>query len=231
MSAHGSEQEAAAGGMPARITPVLVLSAVERAERQRPSPPPTGPPGVTLGEILDHLAAPRRSATAREVRATLAALADEAAVEHARRRGVGVFTLAARGRRRLTQARRGRGASPVLPESPQHRAWREARELSARALPVMRARLQATLAATATALDNDQSERSDTWLALAERLRGEARAIGCALHCLRDWPEPVEAGPDVEDLREPGDELLGAAARAAMRGLRSGRRNPRTWLC
>jgi DNA-binding PadR family transcriptional regulator len=210
--------------------PTIVLAAVDRAVRQRPFPPFGGPPGATLGEILAHLDVGRRSGTARAVRQTLAALADEGQVEHGRRRGVAVFALTTRGRRRLERARRAAGGSLPLPESPQHRAWREARELAASELPVLTDRLREAVADTRARLGSDAEGRSDDWLELAERLRASARGVGSALYCLQEWPEPDEAGPDVDDLREPGDETMEPEARTRLRQLRTGRRNPRTWL-
>ena len=201
----------------------VVLAAVERAERHRAS---AGPPGVTLAEVLAHLATPRRSPAARAIRAALAVLEREGALTPGGRGAVPVWGLSPRGRRRLAAA----GAGVRLPESPQHRAWRETRELARSELPALRAGLQAALTDASAALAGPSQGAADVWLELAERLRAHARALGCAMHCLEDWPEPDDARADVDHLGSAQEEDLDAGARARLRALRSGRRNPRTWL-
>ena len=204
---------------------VQVLAATERAERHRA--------GEALGvpdwAILAHLDVARRSGAARAVRGQLQLLLTDGALERSRRHGREVWALTGSGARQLARARRSEG-DPPLPESPQHRSWRNARTAAALELERFRATLRRSL---------DEAERllaaegppphSDAWLALAETLRRDARRVGSASHCLYEWCEPDDARADVDDHREPGDCALPERRRAAIRALRVGRRNVLLW--
>jgi hypothetical protein len=106
---------------------VVVLAAVERAERHAGRS--ETPAGVPWWEILDHLGIARRSVRGRGVRAQVEALVAAGALGAGRRHGVQVWSLTSAGRRRLRRALRA-GGVPVLAESPQHRAWQQARGLA-----------------------------------------------------------------------------------------------------
>ena len=137
------------------IPDVTVLAAIDRAERHR------GRPGVPVWLIFEHLGIPRRS---RRVRAQLQALVEGGSIEQRRAHGVDVWALASNGRRRL------RGAGRVdLPESPQHRQWRNARTPAAQEIERFRASRWVTLPTEASALLDD-TPGSDVWFELAEGL-------------------------------------------------------------
>ena len=96
-----------------QIPDVTVLAAIDRAERHR------GRLGIPVWLIFEHLGIPRR---ARRVRAQTQSPLQDGAIEQRRAHGVDIWALAPNGRRRL------QGAGRVdLPESPQHRDWRNAR--------------------------------------------------------------------------------------------------------
>jgi hypothetical protein len=206
-----------------RPSAALVLAAVDRAQRHR------GAAGaaVSVRCVLDHLSLRPRSAGARSVRGALGVLVESGALARARAHGVEVFALTPAGLRRL-QRERSAGTVGELPESPQHRAWRNARTSAALEIARFRCSLAQALADGARLLEADPPH-SDEWLALGERLLAAARRVGSAYHCLHEWPEPDDARAEVDEGSEPGDDLLEPAERARVRALRAGRRNIRLW--
>ncbi|MGO9321732.1 MAG: hypothetical protein ACLQBY_13150 [Solirubrobacteraceae bacterium] len=196
-----------------QIPDVTVLAAIDRAERHR------GRPGVPVWLIFEHLGIPRRS---RRVRAQLQSLAQDGAVEQRRAHGVDIWVLAPSSRRRL------QGAGLVdLPESPQHREWRNARTLAAQEMERFRASLGDALK-EANARPSDTSG-SDAWFELAERLQRAARRLGSATYCLHEWMEPDDDRADIDDHISPGDLSLNPRERQRRQARRAGRRNIRLW--
>lgn len=193
-----------------------VLAALDRAARHRL--PSSGP--VAARALLEHLALAPRSGAARVARDRLAQLERAGLLTASREHGVPVWSLSERGAVALARA-----GAPSLPESPRHRAWRQARIAAARELPRFAARLGATLAEAERMLDATPS--SAQWLALGARLDGECRRIGSAWHCLREWPEPGDETGD------PDASVLAGAdtreAREALRARLAALRNVRLW--
>jgi hypothetical protein len=202
----------------------LVLAAVERAGRHQPH----ATSAVPVWSILDHLAVSRRSAAARHVRARLGALTTDGWLQRTSRHGVPTWELTSRGVRRLRQARRD-GGFPPLPESPQHRAWRNARTVAAEELERFRASLREGLRRAELLLDAEPPPHSDAWLALAHELQRSCRRVASASHCLYEWSEPDDERPDVDQRSEPGDAELDDDERARRQTRRTGRRNLRLW--
>ena len=114
----------------------LILAALGRAIRHRGGEryPPAGP-------IYAHLDIPSRSGSARHVYRRLLALAAAGVLERSRRLDFTVWSLTSTGKRRLSRALRA--GIVELPESPQHRAWRDARTLAAREIDRIRDELAA----------------------------------------------------------------------------------------
>jgi hypothetical protein len=196
-----------------KIPDVTVLAAIDRAERHR------GRPGVPVWLIFEHLGIPRRS---RRVRAQLQALVQAGAIEQRRTHGVDVWALAPSGRRRL------QGAGQVdLPESPQHREWRNARTLAAQEIVRFRGSLHDALAAVMAELDGTPD--SDAWFELAEGLRGAAWRLGSATYCLHEWIEPSDDRADIDDHISPADLALNPSECRRRQARRVGRRNTRSW--
>jgi hypothetical protein len=196
-----------------QIPDVTVLAAIDRAERHR------GRAGVPVWLIFEHLGIPRRS---RLVRTQLQSLAQDGAIEQRRAHGVDVFALAPNGRRRL------QGAGPVdLPESPQHREWRNARTLATQEIQRFRASLGDALKEASALLDDTPG--SDAWFELAEELRGAARRLGSATYCLHEWMEPSDDRADIDDHISPADGTLNPRERQRCQARRAGRRNTRLW--
>jgi hypothetical protein len=170
------------------ITDDLVLAAVERAEchQQRR--------GVSISRIKAHLAAPVRTRRARQVNATVAALADVGLLEHFREHSQDYWTLTESARERL----RGRfNMAERLPESPQHKHWRTARRIAGQELERYREVLRAVLTEAMALLDVPEgSPASEEWFKMSRRLGRHAERVGSATHCLLEWQEPSD---DVAD--------------------------------
>ena len=138
------------------------------------------------------------------------------------------WELTSAGRRRLQRARRA-GSVPPLPESPQHRAWRDARTAAAQEIERFRASLRDRLDEAALLLEADEPPHSDAWFELGEALQRACRRVASASHCLYEWVEPHDLRADVDDHLDPIDEGLDPAERARRRARRAGRRNIRLW--
>jgi hypothetical protein len=195
------------------IPDVAVLAAIDRAERHR------GRAGVPVWLIFEHLGIPRRS---RRVRAQLQSLVQDGAIEQRRAHGVDIWVLAPSGRRRL------QGAGRVdLPESPQHREWRNAHTLAAQEIERFRASLRGSLKEASALLGGTPD--SDAWFDLAEGLRRAARRLGSATYCLYEWMEPSDDRADIDDQVSPADLALDPRERQRRQAHRAGRRNTRLW--
>jgi hypothetical protein len=171
---------------------------------------------------------PPRRVSARHVRARWGALTTGGWLERASRHGVPTWELTSSGVRRLRRACRDGGA-PLLPESPQHRAWRNARTAAAEELERFRASLREGLRRAELLLDAEPPPHSDAWLELAHELQLACRRVASASHCLYEWSEPDDEHPDVDQRSEPGDAELDEDERARRQARRAGRRNLWLW--
>jgi hypothetical protein len=201
-----------------------VVAAVERAAHHRGKLPPA----VPVWAILEHLALARRSAAARHVRSRLSALQEAGLLDSSRRHGVATWELTSAGQRRLQRARRS-GGLPALPESPQHRAWRNARTSAGQEIDRFRASVREHLDEALLALAADPPPRSDDWFELADALQRSCRRLGSASYCLREWPEPEDAYADLDAGIDPGDAAIEHNQLVRLRALRTGRRNVALW--
>jgi hypothetical protein len=205
-------------------TDALVLAAIERAERHQAQ----HRSAVPVWAILEHLALAPRSAPARHVRARLDALQAAGSLACARRHGIATWALTSAGRRRAGRAARA-GELCALPESPQHRAWRNARTAAAQERERFQRLLRERLEHATALLDAEPPPHSDAWLELAEELQRACRRLASASHCLYEWAEPDDARADIDTHDEAGDRRLAPAQRRLMRARRAGRRNIRLW--
>lgn len=187
------------------LSDALILAALERAEQHSRR----DEPGVLYATVVDHLGLKMGSGTGRRMRPRFRELEASSLMRSFKRHGSVVYTFTEKGRKRLDACRRT-GVVAALPESPQHRAWREARDGSERRIGEFRAALQ-TLLDEAAALLVDDAAPSEAWFVLGERLQRACAWMGSATHCLREWAEPDDAQPDVDD------------------GPRHGRPNPGLW--
>lgn len=221
------------------VSDVLVLAAIDRAERHSGRGRDTR--GVPVWALLKHLDVASRTKRAREVSARLDALEAGGVLERGRRHGVPVWALTSRGRGRLSRARRA-GRVPVLPESPQHRAWREARGLAEERLGEFRLGVLEAVEHAQELLDVPTpgvpvlegpdaapGPGSDEWFELGEQLRRACRRLGSASYCLWEWREPDDSCADIDDYSGRCDKALAPKQRAERRARRPGRRNTQLW--
>jgi hypothetical protein len=214
----------------ARPSDELVLAALERAAHHQVHDSPAAP----AWSILEHLSVPRRSAAARHVSARLVAMHTAGLVERSRRHGVPTWELTGVAARRLRDARRA-GELPALPESPQHRTWRQARTAAEQEIDRFRDALRARLREATPMLEAASSRHgeprpnSDAWLELGEELQRACRRLASASYCLSEWAEPDDEWPDIDRHVEPSDAGFDASERAHRRARRAGRRNVRLW--
>jgi hypothetical protein len=211
------------GGELRQFEPVsddLVLAAVERAERHRERKDE----GVMMSDIAEHLGFVHGSWTTRRLRPQIEAFIAAGLLVRSRRHGVLIWGLTSGGRRRAARV----GESVVLPESPQHRVWRNARTLAAERIGGLREQVRGALEETAGVLGSD-GVRSDAWFALAERLELACGQLGSATYCLSEWAEPDDGSADVDDRTEPRDEQIDPDELGGVRYRRGGRRNVWKW--
>jgi hypothetical protein len=152
-------------------------------------------------------------------------------LERSRRHGMPVWALTDTGRRRLSRARRA-GEAPVLPEAPQHVAWRQARAAAEAGIDGFSEAVGEGVLQTFYLLDAlraGQTVSSDEWFAMAERLHRTCRRLGSAIHCLGEWREPTDERADIDDRQDPGDHQLAESERTHRQARRSGRRNTSRW--
>jgi hypothetical protein len=228
MPKKGSKQREADTGQ-RQFEPVsddMVLAAVDRAERHWPHK--HAERGVSLGQILPHLGFVRTAWITRNVRPQLEALVSGGVLRTSRRHGVAMWMLTEVGRKRLDTHHKS-GDVDELPESPQHRSWREARMLSAAHIDGFGVQLARDLDQAVALVQRDRRVGSDTWFELADRLSRGCRHLGSATYCLYEWDEPDDAGADVDDQEDPGDERLNPSQLRRRQSLRRGRRNTRQW--
>ena len=170
------------------LSNALILAAIERTERHMPR----NERGALYGMVVDHLGLPRHSGTGRRFRPRLKELEAAGVVESFRRNSCVVWTLTPKGQEQL------KNAGPVsLPESPQHRRWRESRSKAIERIAGFRKELRDALR-DARALLGNRETPSEAWFELGERLQRACSLIGSATHCSREWPEPSDDEPDVD---------------------------------
>jgi DNA-binding XRE family transcriptional regulator len=214
------------------VPDMLVLAAIDRAERHGDR----ATRGVPVWEVLGHLEIAVRTKRARQVRVLLEALEASGSLERSRRHSVPVWALTRSGRRRLSRARRA-GRVPALPESPQHRKWREARAMAGQRIEEFQLELRDAVEHAQELLDAPVPAspelvlglNSDLWFELGEQLHRACRRLGSASYCLWEWREPDGARADKDDLSAPCDGAFDARRRAVRQARRRGRRNPLLW--
>jgi hypothetical protein len=207
-----------------RFEPVsddVVLAAIDRAERHSHGERR----GILLGDIIAHLGFVRTGGwTTRQLRPQLDAFLAGGLLSAVRRHGMVLWALTDAGRERLA-AYHESGEIDELPESPQHRLWREARALSAAQIDGFAMELRRDLRDAVALVNRYRQVRSDNWFELAARLSDGCKRLGSATHCLFEWPEPDDARRDADKRADPSDEGLSEAALGWRRYLRSGRRD------
>lgn len=177
------------------ITDGLILAALERAEYQ------TGSSEVWLRVFVEHLGLEPTAPTSRRLRPDLGYLCHAGLLRHGEAKGREHWSLTAEGREELA---RSRAADVVrdLPESPQHRVWREARIRAQAELPGFRQIVGAALEEARELSAGYGHGSSAECFELAERLRSALWLLGSATHCMAEWQEPKDHIADVDP--DPG---------------------------
>jgi transcriptional regulator with XRE-family HTH domain len=172
----------------------VILAALGRAELHKGN----DRPGVHYLALVEHLGLRKGAVTSRRLRPRLRELVAAGLVREPRRRGHDLLTLTREGKRRL------KAAEPVsLPESPQHRKWRDGRAAAAERIGGFRDDARSALDGAAALLASEDAP-SDAWYALAGRLERACKRLGSATHCLREWAEPSDDARDVAEPRLAG---------------------------
>lgn len=196
-----NSQDESATELPPRI---LVLAAVDRAVRHLPARR-RAPARRILREcdgaapafvISDHLGYSRGTALRRGLRSELDALTREGQLEALTQSGVPVWALTSDGKKLVARYRRRAWAR--LPESSQHAAWREAREIAEHQHDALRARARSVVASAAALIDADVHDYA-ALIRAADDLRDVFRRFAGVTYCVFEWSEPDDIKADIDD--------------------------------
>ncbi len=169
----------------------LILAAIERAICHRGG----DEPDVALRVIKEHLGLPHNGWTTLQLRPKLEELEAAGLIEQSRRRSHDVWGLTDMGSRRLDAVR----SELTLPESTQHRIWREAQVAAGERITEFRTNLRSVLDDVNGLLDTDAPIPSATWFECGERLQRASWLLASATHCLHEWQKPDDSAPDTDD--------------------------------
>jgi DNA-binding PadR family transcriptional regulator len=184
-----------------------LIAAIDRAERHRlrhddrpaDSRRPEKP-GAWLETVKEHLGLNRGGWTTRQLRPQLDRLQAAGLIEQVRRNGAKVWHVTEAGQRHL-EAEQRTGRIPPLPESPQHRVWREARSQAEELIDSFRLDMRERLTGAASLLAAGDEVGSDRWITMAERLQFACERLSSATYCLFEWAEPDDAASDRPESR------------------------------
>jgi len=171
----------------------LLLAAIDRAYRHRRR---SENPGVRLASVKEHLGLEGGGASTRRLRPLWDGLRAACLIEPSEPRGQPLWRLTSAGVERLQAARKS-GGELELPESPQHRDWREARSTASEQITSFRGELRAALADAADLLVIEPPTESDSWREAGERLQRASSRVGWAVYCLSEWAEPDDSEADI----------------------------------
>ena len=86
-----------------------------------------------------------------------------------------------------------------MPESPQHRRWREARLTANQRIAGFRSDVRGVLDEALDLLETCPNASSATWFALTDQLHGTCWRLASATYYLREWQEPEDSAPNIDD--------------------------------
>ena len=185
---------------PEPLAPDLsLLAALDRAELHNPRRRP-GKKDAARPDIARHLGFEWHSGTARRLKAQLESLeADRCVVLGKRIPERSLVSLTRRGLTRLQRTRREAVAEAMLPEAPQHRAWREAREAAVISFDEFLGVTTRAVQDAETLLYKPAGGSSEELMRIGDRLRREFWRLASATYCLREWPEPDDGRRDSDE--------------------------------
>jgi len=194
-----------------------ILAALDRACRHRPGR------AASRWQLLEHLAVGKRTRRAQHVTVRLRELTRGGLLEQRREHNVPVWRLTRDGRRRLRQT----AGRVELPESPQHRRWRERHGQAPGELEEGARALRDAIREASALLDQQPpAAGSDAWLLAGIRLDAACRRLACASHCLYEWREPGDARADIDTGTASGVLVASDEEQRTLRARRLGRRTP-----
>src|ERR1700689_3112805 len=126
----------------------LVLAAIDRAYRHRRN---TDNPGVLFVDLKEHLGLPRSGSATLRLRPTWETLHADGLIEQSRQSNRVIWRLTEDGHKRIQAARRT--SQLPLPESPQHRTWREAHAAAGQRIDSLLGDLRIALSGATSALE------------------------------------------------------------------------------
>lgn len=174
------------------ITDGFILAAVERAERHKQDG------AVLTSDLTAHLGFEGGPSTNKHLWPRLEELRRAGLLTTAERRGEPFWSLTSVGRERLDKEREA-GEIGDLPESPQHRTWRHAREQAAVRIEGFKAELTEAVEEADDLINQYRPVMAKEWFALHTRLRWASWRFASAAYCLTEWPEPDDEFPDVDE--------------------------------
>jgi hypothetical protein len=185
----------------------LVLAAMQRAQLH------SGEGRFLKREVIEHLGLRRTATTTRRLRAPFKALREEGLIVEVSAQGAGHWRLTGAGERRLAAMRRA-GEVGELPDSPQRRRWRNARQLAGARIDEIKEDALKALEEADRLLSAAPGPSSAAIGELRARLWWSLERFALATYCAQEWPEPDEAcrdpdqNPDWRTLvqrRDPGN--------------------------
>lgn len=185
-------------GPPAPVSDERLLLAIGRV---RDHGVPSDEGRLHRARIAEHLGFAHSSATTKLLRPQLEAMESEGLLEAVRRRGADYWRLTPKGSRRVTSLRKSNG-SESLPESPQHREWRRAKEVAETYLPEIMEDLEADLEKGLELRNSSFHSFAGGEVSLSDvrrlgvRLNDHFSLFATGLYCLFEWPEPSDAKRD-----------------------------------
>jgi hypothetical protein len=181
----------------APVSDGLVLAAVERSEWHE------GADEIWVFVLAEHLGFEPARHTTRQLRPQLEYLRRAGSLTSTKKLGREYWSLTTAGREELNNSRQAEIVGE-LPESPQHREWRHARQKARGRMTEFRKLLYDALDDAGEVAASVDGACSGTWFELGERLRWAFWLLGSATYCMGEWIEPDDARPDID--QEPSSE-------------------------
>jgi hypothetical protein len=169
----------------------FILAAAARAECHEQAEE------VWVNVLTEHLGFKPEPATNASLFPQLESLRRAGLLTSTEKRGEPFWGLTDAGRGMLADFREA-GEVGDLPESPQHRAWRQARVKAAIQIDGLREELDQAVAAT-DRIHFLPPLRAKDLFALSERIRWALWRFASATYCLTEWAEPHDDYPDEDE--------------------------------
>jgi len=157
----------------------LLCAALDRARRHDLADE------VTADYVADELTTEPPTTTPDAVRTRLTELAERGLVNQIDENDIQLWTLTPAGEQLVSDG------APLLPESRQHRDWRQARDNPMTNLEHLRVELKRELA-DIEAMLNEQALPSPAWMKTSRRIQHLTYGMSVAIHVLHERPEPTD---------------------------------------